>query len=955
MTPERWQEIKEVLAGALEQTPEHRSDYLDRSCREPELRREVESLLLADARAQSSLLADTAFPREADLTIGSRLGSYEVLAHIGAGGMGVVYRAHDTKLGRDVAVKVLPAAFARDAERMARFQREAKVLASLNHPNIAAIYGLEDSGGTRALVMELVGGPMLQERIRQGPVPVDEALGIAKQMAEALEYAHERGIVHRDLKPANVKITADGAVKVLDFGLAKALVVEMDAADNANSPTLSQMGTQAGVLLGTAAYMAPEQAKGKAVDRRADIWAFGCVLYEMLAGRMAFEGENTTDRLAAILAKEPNWKLLPVATPIRIRVLLQRCLQKETRQRLQAIGDARIAIEEVMSGAPDPALAAIPQAAQPRWRRALPWALVAIAILCAAIPEYLLRPRNTQSVVSFWVPPPERGSLRPIDAWTTLSPDGSKLAFLAGAQPGTPQMLWVRSFDSPVPEALPGTEDALYPFWSPDGKYIGFYAYGKLQKVAVSGGQPETLGEYQGYRGGTWNREGDILFSKDNAIYRVSERGGTPTLVAAPDAARQEAAYLWPTFLPDGRHFLLLIVMANNLNAGNFVAVGSLDSAKPEQLLPSMMNAVYAAPGYLLYLKQNTLTAQPFDATRLRLTGQAVPLAAGIRSNGGSSWHGSFTAAQTGVLAYQTATARTDITSQMAWYDRKGGRLGVVSGIGERSNPALSPDGGKIAIGVGERGKRDVWVYDLKRGTESRLTIGHNGDNLNPIWSLDGSRIFFTSNRAGQLDIYEQPSNGLGDAEQILHSNDQLKYLDDVARDGRYALYDTGSSSNSTELWVVPLQGERKPFPFLQSSSAARNARFSPNGRYVAYTSDETGRYEIYVQTFPEHLGKWQISTFGGMEPSWRGDGKELFYLGAKDEMMEVEVNTDSQEFHAGVPKQLFQVPLVTGFGWRNRYAASADGQRFLMLLPSGENVSSPITVVLNWPALLKK
>jgi eukaryotic-like serine/threonine-protein kinase len=898
-------------------------------------------------------IAGGSFQRE-QLASGTRLGPYEVLAHIGAGGMGVVYRARDTKLDRDVALKVLPAAFVRDAERVARFQREAKVLASLNHPNIAAIFGLEESDGTSALVMELVAGPALAERIKQRPVSVEEVLRIATQMAEALEYAHERGIVHRDLKPANVKVTPDGVVKVLDFGLAKALEGDLAASSLQDSPTISEMVTQPGMLLGTAAYMAPEQAKGKQVDRRADIWAFGCVLYEMLTGRQVFQGENVAELLTAVLAKEPDWTTLPATTPIRVRVLLQRCLQKEPKQRLQAIGDARIAIDEVLSGAPDPALAAVTQATQPRWRRVLPWALVAIAILGAAIPVYLLWPRNTQSVVRFWVPPPERTSLRAVDAWPALSPDGSKLAFLTGSQRGTPQMLWVRSFDSPVPQALPETDDALYPFWSLDGKYIGFYAYGKLQKVAVSGGLPETLGEYQGFRGGTWNREGDILFTKDNAIYRVSEGGGTPTLVTAPDAARQEIGYLWPTFLPDGRHFLLLIVMANNLNAANFVAVGSLDSAKTEQLFPSTTSAIYATPGYLFYLKQNTLMAQPFDATRLQLTGQAVPVATGIGFNSGNSWHGSFTASQTGVLAYQTAVANTDIASQMAWFGRKGERLGAVSGIGERSNPALSADGGKLAIGVGARGNRDIWVYDLKRGTESRLTIGNNGDNLNPVWSPDGSRIFFTSNRAGQLDIYKQPSNGLGDAEQILNSK-QLKYLDDLTRDGRYAIYDTGSSSNSTELWVFPLQGERKPFPFVQAKFAARDARFSANGRYLAYTSNETGRYEIYVETFPEHLGKWQVSTSGGTEPSWRGDGKELFYLGPKDEMMAVEVNTDLQEFHAGVPKQLFQTSLLSGFGWRNRYVVSPDGQRFLMLAPAGETVSPPITVVLNWPALVEK
>ncbi|MGC2421096.1 MAG: protein kinase [Candidatus Acidiferrales bacterium] len=947
MTPERRQEIKKVLAAALERAPEQRSAYLDQTCAEPEVRREVESLLLAGEQARTNFLAGSALAPTAELPVGSRLGTYEIVARIGAGGMGVVYQTRDTHLGRTVAIKVLSPAFVDDPESLSRFQREARLLASLNHPNIATIHGFEQSGGTHYLVMELIPGQTLAERLRDGPLEIAEALGLACQIAAAVENAHEQGVVHRDLKPGNIKVTPDGRVKVLDFGLAKALASAQEA-DLSQAVTVKDGGHEEGIVLGTPAYMSPEQARGRPVDKRTDIWSFGCVLYEMLSGHKAFDCASVAEVLAAMLAHEPDWAALPKATPAGVRTLVRRCLVKEQRQRLRDIGDARLAIEEAQSGEGDAAQAGAGLEGAARWRRAAPWALAGTTILFGALAAYfLLQPRRAGDVMRFSISAPENTSFDP-SGNLSLSPDGRKLAFVTADQPGRPRELWVRSFDSLEAQPMPGTEGAILPFWSPDSRTIGFFTLdGKLEKAPISGGPPQMLCDaYDGY-GGTWNADGVILFASDSKLYRVFGGGGTPTLVSAPDAGHQERLYTYPQFLPDGRHFIFYVYPQREAASG-YVEAGSLDSPKTERLFESASNALYAPPGYLFYIRQGTLMAQAFDANGFKFTGPAVPVGTGVGFSGG---YGFFSVSEGGALAFQTASG--GFISQMAWYNSKGEQLETVGEPGPYSSPALN--GTRIAVSVGEHGARDIWVYDMKRGTESRLTAS-SADNLNPLWSADGSRIVFTSTRGGgQYDIYEQAANGLGTAEPILVSRDQSKVVDDVAPDGRYVIYDTAGGVNSTELWVLPLTGERKPFPFVQGSFGAREARFSPNGRYVAYASNETGRHEIYVQTFPEPLGKWQISTTGGIEPTWRGDGKGLFYLNPDNKVMAVEVNTDSANFQAGIPKPLFQTQLITGYLWRNRYVVSADGQQFLMLVPTGESAAAPITVVLNWPALQEK
>lgn len=919
-----------------------------------------------------------------------QIGPYQVVAKLGEGGMGVVYRARDVRLNRDVAVKVLPPALAGEPARMARFEREAQLLASLNHPCIAAIYGVEESGATRALVMELVEGPTLAERIgpskphpRPGTgsgapaappsgaksasaasahrswlgLPLDEALPIARQIAEALEYAHEHGVIHRDLKPANVKVTPDGAVKVLDFGLAKAMGPEEASSGISNSPTLSLAMTQAGFLLGTAAYMAPEQAKQKNVDRRADIWAFGCVLYEMLSGSMAFQGETVSDTLAEIIKGEPDWNALPPDTPPAIRAILRRCLVKDPRQRLRDIGDARIAIEETLSGAPSVPESPAPQlavAAGPHptpLRRALPWALGAAAVLLAALAAWLLlRPAPQPDVLRFSLSPPDNLSF---DVGLSLSPDGHTLAFVAASPSDKGSTLWVRPLDSLTPRELPGTQGASLPFWSPDSRWIGFSANHTLEKIALSGGSPVALCDLRNlslpnpdhYTTGTWNRDGVILFSNPGGIYQVSDAGGTPTLVIAADAARNRGLTL-PAFLPDGRHFLVEV-----FTPGGRIAVGSLDSKSLVDLSPASSNALYAPPGYLFYLDQTTLTARPFDARALRFTGPAIPVAQNIGVMNGPDY-GFFSVSPTGLLVYQSVPDTS--VNQMVWFSRSGQNLGAVGQPDSYSNPALSLDGSRLAVAVGQHGKADIWIYDLRRGTASRLTFNPAYD-VNPIWSSDGGRVFFTSDRRGPWDLYQKAADGLGSTQPVFLSAGQDKALNDISSDGRYAIYDTATSASTKQLWVVPLFGDHQPFPFVQGSFGASSAQFSPNGRYVAYTSNETGRNEIYVQTFPQHTGRWQVSAAGGAQPQWRHDGRELYFLSPDQKLMAVTVDTAAPVFQAAIPKELFQTQLIPISYWRNIYVPSPDGQRFLMIAPAGQAKPQPLTVVANWPSLVSK
>jgi Tol biopolymer transport system component len=888
--------------------------------------------------------------------------------------MGEVYLARDTNLGRDVAVKVLPDVFARDTDRMARFGREAKLLAALDHSNIASIYGLETSGSTRALVMQLAEGPTLAGRIAQGPIPIDDALRIARQIADALEYAHEHGIIHRDLKPANVKVAADDTVKVLDFGLAKAMESGPSTADIANSPTLSQMATQAGVLLGTAAYMSPEQAKAKPVDRRADIWAFGCVLYEMLTGKKAFSGDTVTDTLAAVITKEPDWSRLPAGTPVRVRVLLQRCLQKDPKLRLRDIGDARISLDEVLSGAPEtvPSLAGSGRAAK-RWL----WVTAGLAgllLLATGLLAFLYfheKPRESQTT-QFEIPLPEKATKAGALA---VSPDGRKLVLIATGADGQSR-LWVRSLATLDVRPLEGTEGATdFPFWSPDSRFIAFVAQGHLKKIEATGGPPITLCDSPSLLGGAWARDDEILFGTVAGLRKVAAAGGSPSPVTTDGTAT------FPSLLPDGRHFVYW--HASPQRAGIGIYVGVVD-AKPEEqpsakLLGDGSPVVYAPSsdpevGYLLFVRggatlgaPGVLMAQPFDTRRLELKGDAIPIAEQISNTG-------FSASATGVLAYVegytsppvSVAPRGFILGRLTWFDREGKALGAVGDLGLYRTLALSPDEERVAFDRGDPqnpGTRNIWLYDFKRGVTTRFTFD-SGTDFDPVWSPDGSQIAFASNRRGAFDLYQKASN-LASEDELLFKSSEAKVPSNWSRDGRYLLFFNPLPPN--HIWLLPVSGkgtDQKPLQFSASQFNEAAARFSPDGRWIAYSSTESGRSEIYVRPFDAAsagaapagngnpvTGKWMISKDGGDSVLWRRDGKELFYLSPDAMAMAVPVNT-SGVFQAGIPKPLFKVPAGVLF-----WDVSADGKKFLMAAPSatGQAGEPKFTVVLNWQSALKK
>jgi Tol biopolymer transport system component len=906
------------------------------------------------------------------LSAGSKIGSYEVVSSLGAGGMGEVYRARDGRLGRQVALKILPEAFARDPDRMARFEREARVLASLNHTHIATIFGVEDSGASRALVMELVEGPTLADRLRSGPIPIAEALPIAREICDALEYAHEHGVIHRDLKPANIKFTSDDSTKVLDFGLAKAIEGDPASIDIATSPTMSRMATMAGILLGTAAYMSPEQAKAKSVDRRADIWAFGCVLYEMLSGKMAFHGETVTDTLAAVIKEEPDWSLLPANTPVRVRVLLQRCLQKDPKQRLQAIGDARIALDEVLSGAPDPIAGAAASTTSNPMRMWLGWGLAAVAILMAAIFAFLQfhkAPVPPAPLVQFEIAMPEKAS---IAGGMAISRDGQQLAFVARSADGQ-NRVWIKSFDTLQMRPLEGTEGALDVFWSPDSRSIAFMAPGKLRKIEAAGGPPLTICDIAAPLGGAWNENNQIIIGTVENLLQVPAAGGTPVILIAGGNAGA------PVFLADGKHFLYTRVGPRLEDSG--IYLGSLDTKPQDQptkkLLADLSSAAYAPAagpglGYLLFVRGassagslGALMAQRFDTGRLELVGDAVPIAQQVSSTG-------FSASSNNTLVYfknapGSATAagvRGVIEGQLVWLDRTGKRSDPFGDHGSYRTLALSPDGKHVAFDRGDLQNpnvRNLWLYEFARGVTTRFTFDV-GLDFDPVWSPDGSRIAFTSSRDGAFNLYQKLSNLSAEDEPLLKSPDP-KATSSWSPDGRFVMY--FNPLPPARLWLVPAGAgvDRKPFRADKADFNEAAGRISPDGRWVAYNSDESGRGEVYVRPLEVPLatgapadatrvtGKWMVSKDGGTTPLWRGDGKELYYLSqVGGQAMSVDVVT-SGVFQAGVPKPMFKAPPGVLF-----WDVTPDGKRFIMAAAgeTGPTAPLPFNVVLNWQSALK-
>jgi serine/threonine protein kinase len=856
--------------------------------------------------------------------------------------MGEVYRAHDSRLGRDVAIKVLPADVAADHNRLARFEREARVLASLNHSNIANIYGVDDSSGTPALVMELVEGPTLADRIAKGPIPLDEALPIAKQIAEALESAHEQGIIHRDLKPANIKVRADGTVKVLDFGLAKAFDPITSAVGNATmSPTLSMHATQAGIILGTAAYMAPEQARGKTVDRRADIWAFGCVLFEMLSGTRAFDADDVSATLAYVITKEPDWNALPADTPLIIRRLLSRCLQKDPKRRLQASGEARVQIEDLLSGAPEPLTPRQPPA-QPRWHRTLPWA--AASVLLAALGGLsFIRFREavpTEMRLDIATPATDRPSS------FALSPDGRMIVFTVTADGQS--SLWLRSLDSASAKPLRGTEDGIYPFWSPNSRSVGFFADAKLKRIDIDGGSVQVLANTSNSpRGGTWNRDGVILFAPRTAqaIRRVAAAGGEPSPVTR--ILSTQTGHVFPQFLPDGRHFLFYGAGRPDTKG---VYIGQLDGQDTRRLVDADTAATYSSLGYLLFGRQDTLFGQRFDPVRLTLIGDPAPISDPVFLESDPTARMSPVAASAaGLIAHRTGIGVTG--QQFVWVNRSGTELERVgtSDVFRPADPELSPDGRRVVLDRTLEGNPDVWVLELGRGVLTRLTSDPAVD-VYPVWSPNGKNVVFASNRKGAFDLYQVPA--AGGVEGLLLATPLSKVPMDWSRDGRFLLYAVVDPKTGSDLWALRLDGDRKPFPIVQTAFSESGGRFSPDGKWVAFQSNASGRLDVYIQPFPGPGPSIPVSTTGGAGARWRLDGKELFYIGLDGRLMAVPITiAASGDVAPGVPVPLFATHVGAEFHGTSRqnYMVSPDGQRFLMNTVVSEGPASPITLILNW------
>jgi serine/threonine protein kinase len=916
---------------ALEMEESQRTAFLREACAgDDDLRRQLEKLLAQDPGSFLEEPALQGIAREFGATpaaswIGRRIGNYEFLSLVGAGGMGEVYRAHDTKLKREVAIKILPDEFARDPERVSRFQREAQLLASLNHPNIAAIYDLEEDDGFRFLILELVEGETLAERLKRGPIPVDDALKIAAQIAEGLGAAHDRGIVHRDLKPANIKLRRDGKVKVLDFGLAKAFSGDRADLNPANSPT-KMTATLPGMIMGTAAYMSPEHANGKETERTTDVWAFGCVLYEMLAGHRAFEGETIAQILGNVMKAAPDWTRLPDGTPAGVRRLLRRCLRKEEKFRLRDLRDARLEIDDAQTE-PNESEPAAP--APPRSRHRLAWIVslaVAVAITAFAVSYF----RATAGSPEMRLEISTTATSDP--ASFAISPDGRLLVF-AGSGEGGPQ-LWLRRLDAATAQPLPGTEGASRPFWSPDSRSVAFFADNKLKRIAIGGGLPHMIEDHAGGGGGTWGPGDVILFARGGTLFRIPAIGGQSVPVTKLDAPRQTDHRL-PHFLPGGRQFLFF---AAGLPETQGIYLGSLDSMETHRLTAADTAGAYLPPGWLLFFRQGTFVAQRFDLTRGELTGEPVTVADSVEFDGGLTI-GAFSVSTTGMVAYRVLGER-----QLTWFDRSGNQLGAVGAPDKNDlgTVELSPDGSRAAATRTVESNRDIFLLDAARMT--RFTF-EAGTDWFPIFSPDGSRIVFGSDRNGHNGLYEKPTNGAAGTETPFIEGSRAP--NDWSRDGRFILYGTGSG-----LWVQQLDENGKlngkPREFFKKSADERWGQFSPDGHWVAYQSNGSGRYEIYVRPFPGPGEPRMVSDAGGIQARWGPVGSnELYYIAPEGKLMAVKILVKGAVLDPGPPVPLFQTRIFglgAGVLYKQHYDVAPDG-RFLIVVDNG----SPITILLNW------
>jgi serine/threonine protein kinase len=927
MSNPNWVRVQELYHAALEQREDDRLAFLQRECSNEDVRREVESLLAYEGHSQGIL--DEPFQPARDwtpaLAVGRLVGAYEIIGHLGIGGMGEVYRARDRKLGREVAIKVLPEAFAQDPDRMARFSREAQVLASLNHPNIAAIYGIEESDNIRALVMELVDGPSLADRLARDAIPVDECLPLAKQIAEALEYAHERGVVHRDLKPANVKMTREGVVKVLDFGLAKAVEQRTAELESGNSRTLVHE-TLNGVVLGTAAYMAPEQARGKTVDRRADIWAFGAVLYEMLSGRPLFSGETLPDTLAQVMTKETDWEELPKNTPVRITRLLKRCLQKDPKTRLQAIGEARIAID---SADPEPSGTELSVS-----KKYLPWTAAALLAMSSAV-----------LAIGLWraARPVARDAIRlNVDLGATavlpinrvggllaISPDGTRIAVIVRGSDEN-QRLAVRRLDQRQVMPLAGTEGATSPFFSPDGQSIAFFAGNKLKTIPSSGGAAVSLCDALDPRGGTWGDDGSIVLAlSDGGLVRIPASGGALTPLTQLNREKHEVTHRWPHAMPGGK----AILFTAHTHHGNYdeadIEVLALPSGERKTLRHGGFQPRYLSSGYLVYVQQTTLLAAPFDADQLVTTGESVAVVDDVTS---SSLGASFDISRTGNLVYFSSPA-TQSGSSLFWLDSSGPPHSLYPSPGVYTDPQFSPEGKYLAVTASNGHGSDIWIRDLESGSMHRRSF-LAGRNFSPVWSPDGTYLVFSSTNPTAPGVYWIRSDGASSPQRLTEGR-LAEWPASFSPDGKYVAL-TGEGAN-VEILIAQVIREPdhlrlgKLEPFQSSAFITASPKFSPDGKLIAYVSNETGVNEVYVSAVTNaggaRGGTWQISTAGGRYPIWSKSGRELFFQSADRQIMVLSYRMEGNSFipgHARTWSEKHLLDLDTAYN----YDLAPDGKR---------------------------
>jgi Tol biopolymer transport system component/tRNA A-37 threonylcarbamoyl transferase component Bud32 len=899
----------------------------------------------------------------ASLKSGVQIGPYEIEAPIGAGGMGEVYKARDTRLNRNVAIKILPEHISEKPEAKLRFKREAEMIAALNHPHICTLYDVGEHTGIEFLVMELLEGETLAARLERGRLPVSEVLKIAIQIADALNKAHRQGVIHRDLKPGNVMLTGNG-VKLLDFGLAKLKQASQSSPAMSTMPTNPNM-TADGAILGTLQYMSPEQLEGEEADSRTDIFAFGTVVYEMLTGKKAFQGKSQVSLIGAILEREPAplSNLVP-ETPQALSRIIHRCFAKNPDERWQSAGDLGFELKSIAESdvraeiAQDPAEVKT----QIRSNRApLPWILAATILFAITVTLgiFLFRMYRSQpepAAMRFLIAAPDQTVLDGPVIGPVISPDGKRIVFTARSIAGK-RTLWVRALDSTVAQSLPGTDEALAPFWSPDSRSIAFFTTGagKLKKVDIAGGVPTNLCDANAGRGGTWNRDGIIVFAQSSGpLFRIAAAGGQP--VAVTTLAKDQINHRGPSFLPDGLHFLYTAGSSSGASQGVYIA--SLNSGEQKRLLSSDSNAIYVQPGFLVFVQDATLLRRPFDVSKLEVTGDATPIAEGVAVDAGIA---AASVSENDILVYRTGSGGNE-SRQLVSFDRSGKIIDRVGPPGRYIGLDWSPDGKRLAVHRHDGNGGDIWLFELMRGTMSRFTFDPSLDNSMPIWSPTGDRIVFSELRDGKWGLYQKAASGTEKEELLYESAGTEKAPMAWSPDGKYIVFEVTDPKTAWDLWVLPLTGERKANPIMQTPFNETWADISPNGKWIAYDSDETGRYEIYIRPFPSGEGKWQVSANGGWYPRWNKDGKEIFYAdaAANGKLLSVRVNTAGSMPEFSAPTPLFDSGYVNiSHGVHHKYAVSPDGQRFIIpraeSTMGGESKQPPITVVLNWNAGNKK